>query len=428
LGGSPDWVFSFAISGSLSGWTLSQPTGPNSPLELAFVPGAVPLVVNLLLSDPSSNQKSSLGSLTRTIRLDTSVPNLSLATASVSGTSLNLSWLDDNTGGLGVGARRIILERSDPSLTSGCSAWSQVGSSLLPGDGTTLSDPSLSPSSDTRVPGLLTNLPSIGHMTFSIGSILPFTNPNGNRVAPAGHRVSASIVGLTAACYRLRIQVYSVFGHSSETVTDGVRLGLVTYKNQVIPAFRGTFDVYKPGSFHSQINYTSCTAAVVQMMLGLIMGEKKAPNSSANQMTLLAYSQGRAGLSPALGGSGPDGMAATLSHYSGRSYEVAKVSTYAAALRLAATRIRLTGLPVGVIVWGGRHAWTITGFKSKTDPAVNPKAVITSVIVSGPLYPRTPQGGVYDPKPDTSLTAAVFSSRFTPSYGPSYVLVVPMLP
>ena len=58
-----------------------------------------------------------------------------------------------------------------------------------------------------------------------------------------------------------------------------------------------------------------------------------------------------------------------------------------------------TGKPAGLLVWRGRHAWTMTGFTSATDPRTDPTAVVTGVFVAPPLV------GV-DPRPNTYLTVS----------------------
>ena len=51
-----------------------------------------------------------------------------------------------------------------------------------------------------------------------------------------------------------------------------------------------------------------------------------------------------------------------------RALPTGGTATLDEALRLAAASIRQTNRPVGLLVWRGRHAWVMSGFKATADP------------------------------------------------------------
>ena len=87
-------------------------------------------------------------------------------------------------------------------------------------------------------------------------------------------------------------------------------------------------------------------------------------------------------------GAGSSGWARTLTELGVGSYTVAYEYTFQDAIRTAARAMRITKRPVGLLVWGGKHAWVMTGFTSIGDPAIHPDFEVTGVRVLDPLYPR----------------------------------------
>jgi hypothetical protein len=103
------------------------------------------------------------------------------------------------------------------------------------------------------------------------------------------------------------------------------------------------------------------------------------------------------------------------------------------ALQTAASQIRETGKPVGLLVHFGRHAWLMTGFAATADPATTSDFQVTAAEVVGPLWPLgTLNGEHFDPGPgtwmDTNDLARKFNTYTEPDqpiwYG-KYVTVVP---
>lgn len=79
--------------------------------------------------------------------------------------------------------------------------------------------------------------------------------------------------------------------------------------------------------------------------------------------------------------------------------------------------MRRTGRPVGLLVWGGRHAWVMSGFRATADPAVTDDFRVTHAIVLDPLYPRHSTTWGRSPAPGSSLTLALLGHFFVPRRG-----------
>jgi len=95
--------------------------------------------------------------------------------------------------------------------------------------------------------------------------------------------------------------------------------------------------------------------------------------------------------------------------------------------------MRTTGRPVGLLVWRGRHAWVMSGFRATKDPLL-PGARITEAIVEDPLFPY---GGSSiwgpSPRPGEALSISELGRQFVrrrqstlnPALSNKYVIVMP---
>ena len=93
-------------------------------------------------------------------------------------------------------------------------------------------------------------------------------------------------------------------------------------------------------------------------------------------------------------------------------YRVVGADTIDEALLTAARAMRKTARPVGLLVWRGRHAWVMSGFRATRDPLV-PGARVTQAIVEDPLYPyggSTTWGR--SPRPGEALSVATLGHQF----------------
>jgi hypothetical protein len=376
----------------------AAPTNGGLSLVLDFGPAAAPLLVTAHLLDAGGVP---LASVSRSISFDPAPPNLfSLSFApltSAAGTVTEaLTWLDQDAAGSRILSRSVVVDRALPLVTGGCPNWTAFR--LYTPD----SPPDQSPG-QVSPPGYLPPL-------------------------EAPHTLSQVLPDLpTGACYRVRVYAYDERGLIVTATSALFAPGLV-YKNGLpIAPYSGQFDLYRPGSFASQQTYQWCIPASAQMMLNLLLGSS-APSGPAVQSNLLAVAQTHDGLDAAVfPGTNATGWVAALARYSSARYETRTLSSFAAAVSLVARRMAQTGRPAGIIVWGGKHAWVVTGFESATNPATDAKARITALRVSGPLWPRPLENALYDPAPDTRLSVAALSARFTSAFGVGWIVVVPVV-
>jgi hypothetical protein len=98
--------------------------------------------------------------------------------------------------------------------------------------------------------------------------------------------------------------------------------------------------------------------------------------------------------------------------------------------------MRETRKPVGLLMWRGRHAWVMSGFRATGDPLVDGTR-ITAAFVEDPLYPHGSSVWGPSPRPGATLTPTELGEQFVPRRTSStrwglptnlsgkYVLVVP---
>lgn len=194
------------------------------------------------------------------------------------------------------------------------------------------------------------------------------------------------------------------------------------------PHWSGGFNLYRKTAFVTQKDFRWCVAASVQMMVNIV--RRRSDRTAATQQRMIRYAQA-SDHGPWGPGGGTDvtGWIAALRHFGAGKYRAVGARSAAAALRIAATAMRQTGRPAGMLVMDGRHAWILHGFESRTDPRKDRHAKITSVRVSGPLYPVQQKHG-YDLRPNTELSVRALAKYFRPSevgaLAGRYVVVVPI--
>ena len=103
------------------------------------------------------------------------------------------------------------------------------------------------------------------------------------------------------------------------------------------------------------------------------------------------------------GGANPRGWTAALNDLGiGPYVPLVSIPDYDKALRVAATAIRDTRRPVGLVMWRGRHAWVMSGFEINWRPGRRrPTPTITGIRVLDPLYPRGSSVWGPSPKPNS---------------------------
>jgi hypothetical protein len=203
-----------------------------------------------------------------------------------------------------------------------------------------------------------------------------------------------------------------------------------------------TFDLGTRGDFVAQTNFVQCVGASMQMMLNMI--EPGRDRTAKTQLRLQKLARGRSGPRPdgtPRQGASVVGWASGLTTEGAGPYRLAGARTIGEAMRVAAKAMRQTGKPVGLLMWHGRHAWVMSGFKATADPLLTDDFKVTAAIVEDPLYPYGSKVWGPSPKPGATISVKTLGRQFVPRRKRSawnfqrwganlagmYVLVVPVL-
>jgi hypothetical protein len=187
--------------------------------------------------------------------------------------------------------------------------------------------------------------------------------------------------------------------------------------------------------FVAQTNFVQCVGASMQMMLNMIRDRND--RSAATQLELQQLARERSGHRPdgmERQGASVRGWAAGLNALGAGPYRLVGTATIEEALLTAAQAMRRTGRPVGLLMWRGRHAWVMSGFRATGDPLA-PGTRITGAIVEDPLYPYGSSVWGPSPAPGSTLSVDALGKQFVPRRSSShwgmqdlsgkYVLVLP---
>ncbi len=149
-----------------------------------------------------------------------------------------------------------------------------------------------------------------------------------------------------------------------------------------------SLDLYFRGGFERQVDGRTCTAAATAMMANFAARR----DLGLSQRSILRYAQARDALrNSRQRGSDPLGWSRAATYYS-RYTGISTTHTWEAhatkrgALERAAWLIATTRRPVGLVVWKGKHAVVMTGFRATADPRSGSFRV-TEVAISDPLGP-----------------------------------------
>jgi hypothetical protein len=180
-----------------------------------------------------------------------------------------------------------------------------------------------------------------------------------------------------------------------------------------LPRWTGGVDLYRSGVFTTQQTWLWCTAADVQIARNIV--DHRHDHSRSAQQRYFDYMRRHNRYAiPVADGVDPAGWANGLRQFVDHRYRLVSSGSFKSALRSAVRSLRLTGLPVGITVSHGNHAWLLTGFTATADPAVTTHFSVTSVRVVGPLWGLQSRAYGYDMRPDTRLTRRQLQSFFTP--------------
>jgi hypothetical protein len=198
-------------------------------------------------------------------------------------------------------------------------------------------------------------------------------------------------------------------------------------------------DVSRPGDFVAQTNFVQCVGASMQMMLNVI--EPGSDRTARTQMRLQRLARRMSPPRPdgsVRQGASIIGWTAGLIQEGAGPYRLDGSTTIQTAMRHAARAIRDTGRPVGLLMWRGRHAWVMVGFRATADPARTDQFRVTHAMVMDPLYPH---GSVWgpSPRPGAMLTISQLgrqfvqrrrgqsASKWLAGYEGKYVITMPYL-
>ena len=192
-------------------------------------------------------------------------------------------------------------------------------------------------------------------------------------------------------------------------------------------------DLFRRGDFVSQARSDWCVPAAILTMANLI--DRHANSSLPSQRTLDRRS--RALSSPRLVGRGsePQGWAGVLNRLGYGPYVVVAKRSFRDAIATAAGALRLTGRPVGLLMWRGAHAWVMSGFEATADPAWSNDFSVTRVRLIDPWYPRAVSAWGRTRAPDARIGLAALARIYVPWHRPKvryaeldgrYVLVLPV--
>lgn len=147
-------------------------------------------------------------------------------------------------------------------------------------------------------------------------------------------------------------------------------------------------DLYRPGTFVSQMNRDYCTAGAIQNMLNIIGPTVDLTTGRQKQIAgvLVSLTTRKDSYN---GGFGANGWALTMTKLGGGNYQLVIDVTFDQAMHDAALAISRTSRPVGLLTWWGAHSWVMTGFKADADPSLFPTSFkLTGAYIMDPFYPR----------------------------------------
>jgi hypothetical protein len=191
-----------------------------------------------------------------------------------------------------------------------------------------------------------------------------------------------------------------------------------------------SMNLYRPGDFVAQFTFEWCVGASLQMALNIATDQTH--RSRPDQQALWEMARDRSA-SP-FGGANPNGWVAVLNELGLGPYELVSLPTFDEALVVAAKAMRETRRPVGLVMWRGRHAWVMSGFRSTADPRHTAAFAVTGIRVLDPLYPHGSGRWGKSPKPNTVVSPATLARQYViRDHGrvdlgvpPGYLLVLPV--
>jgi hypothetical protein len=191
-----------------------------------------------------------------------------------------------------------------------------------------------------------------------------------------------------------------------------------------------SMNLYRAGDFVAQFTFEWCVGASLQMAFNIATNQTH--TSRPDQQALWEMARERSA-SP-FGGANPKGWVAVLNELGLGPYQLVSLPTFDEALVAAAKAMRETRRPVGLVMWRGRHAWVMSGFRSTADPRRSGAFAVTGIRVLDPLYPHGSGRWGKSPKPNTVVSPATLARQYViRDHGrvdlgvpPGYLLVLPV--
>ncbi len=199
---------------------------------------------------------------------------------------------------------------------------------------------------------------------------------------------------------------------------------------------RGAFrmDLYRRGDHVRQFTGSWCVGASMQMMINMIEGGRP-DRSRRTQKAMYDLARDVSPWVERRPGASTFGWAGGLTDLGHGPYVELSSPGKQAALRIAARQMRYTRKPVGLLVWSGRHAWVMSGFRATADPAYTDDFKVTHVYIEDPWAGRTSPGWGRGLSPHSLVRVSRlsgftrWSSHYRPEFGRDghYVIVAPLI-
>ncbi len=176
-----------------------------------------------------------------------------------------------------------------------------------------------------------------------------------------------------------------------------------------------TLDLSRPDDYVNQKTFSQCVGASMQMMINMIAPKDDRTVKGQSRLQVMARAlSGRRPEGNERRGASVRGWSAGLNMLGAGPYRLVGKDSLDDALLTAARAMRETGRPVGLLVWRGRHAWGMGGFRATADPLTDPRARVTGAVILDPLYPYGSSVWGPSPKPRELLTVDEVGEQFVP--------------
>jgi hypothetical protein len=216
------------------------------------------------------------------------------------------------------------------------------------------------------------------------------------------------------ATFALAIVVLATTAPAAAAAREAGREGARVNRSfaQVRTPYR--LDLADRNDFVPQANFVQCVGASMQMMLNIMGASDRTARTQLRLQTLARSLSGPTREGFERKGASVHGWTEALNALDVGRYRLVGTDSIQEAMRLAASSIRATGRPVGLLVWAGRHAWVMSGFQATADPRFTSEFRVTKAIVLDPLYPHGSSRWGPSPAPREAVSIATLGRQFVP--------------